>query len=410
MSTTDDIPTRSAPFDVIQQAPDNLRLALKGLGRLKYGRLSLTFPHGSQWIINGARPGPHGEAIIHDWNALRRVLSSGDIGLADAYIAGEIDTPDLTAFLSVCSVNFDAIRHLAVGRALTQWFNTLKHRLINKNSRAGSRRNILAHYDLGNSFYELWLDPSMTYSSALFAEPGASLEDAQLEKYRRIARQIGAAPGKHILEIGSGWGGFAQVAAKEFGAKVTSLTISKAQHVYANERMRKAGLAQQVEIRMQDYRDVDGAFDGVASIEMFEAVGEEYWPAYFGKIAEILKPDGKAALQIITIDDKLFHGYRKRADFIQHYIFPGGMLPSPGKLVEQTRQAGLTIHDAHMFARDYARTLRIWRERFDQAWDDVSKLEFDEPFRRLWRFYLSYCEAGFSTGRIDVGQFTLAKG
>ena len=407
MSTTDEIHEQDRIFDIRSHAPANLQLALRGLTRLKYGRLHLTLPNEKHWTIAGEQDGPVAEASIHDWRAFQRILSSGDIGLADAYIAGELDTPDLTRFLSLCSVNFDAVQRLAVGHWFTRMFNAMRHKLLKRNSKSGSRRNILAHYDLGNSFYERWLDPSITYSSAIFSNPTMSLEDAQTEKYRRIARQIGARPGAHILEIGSGWGGFAEVAAKEFGARVTSLTISDAQHTFATERIKTQNLDDLVEIRLQDYRDVQGRFDGVASIEMFEAVGEDYWPDYFGKISNILKPGGAAALQIITIDDDLFPRYRKRSDFIQHYIFPGGMLPSSRVLNEHTSRVGLQMEDAFMFGADYAETLRQWREAFDNAWEDIAPMGFDDQFRRLWRFYLAYCEAGFATGRIDVGQFTL---
>ncbi|MBB37127.1 MAG: SAM-dependent methyltransferase [Hirschia sp.] len=396
-------------MDALKQAPTSLKLVLKRVRQIKYGQLTLHLPNGRSWTLKGEKQGPAGEATFREWNAFSRILSSGDIGLAEAFMAGEVDSPDLTEFLKVCSLNFDALQNVAVGRTLTRWVNALRHRMFNRNSRNGSRKNILAHYDLGNTFYERWLDQTMTYSSALFADDSMSLEQAQLEKYRRIARQIGARPGAHILEIGCGWGGFAEVAAGEFGAHVTSLTISDAQHAYASARMERQGLSDLVDIRLQDYRDVQGRFDGVASIEMFEAVGEEYWPDYFDKIAEVLTENGRAALQIITIDDDLFAKYRKRADFIQRYVFPGGMLPSHEKLSEHTERSGLTIEDRHMFGRDYAKTLKIWAESFEAEWDKIRSEEFDERFHRLWRFYLSYCEAGFWTGRIDVGQFTLMR-
>jgi cyclopropane-fatty-acyl-phospholipid synthase len=249
----------------------------------------------------------------------------------------------------------------------------------------------------------------MTYSSALFSGPQQSLQDGQLDKYRSIARNLSLKPGDHVLEIGSGWGGFAEVAAREFGARVTSITISDAQHAYATQRMKEAGLEGQVEIVMQDYRDLTGQYDAVASIEMFEAVGEEYWPAYFQKIADVLKPGGKAALQIITIDDKYFEEYRRRRDFIQIYIFPGGMLPSPQRLKDETERAGMAFATDRMFGADYARTLDEWAARFDQAWDQIRGGKFDEQFRRLWLYYLGYCSAGFRTQRINVGQFVLTK-
>jgi cyclopropane-fatty-acyl-phospholipid synthase len=249
----------------------------------------------------------------------------------------------------------------------------------------------------------------MTYSSAIFSSPEQSLQDAQLAKYRSIARNLQLKPGDRVLEIGSGWGGFAEVAAGEFGAHVTSITISDAQHAYATKRIADAGLSDKVEIVMRDYRDVQGQFDAVASIEMFEAVGEDYWPGYFAKIAEVLKPGGRAALQIITIDDKYFEEYRRRADFIQMYIFPGGMLPSIQRLREETEGAGMAFAIDQMFGKSYARTVDEWAKRFDLAWDRIKGGKFDEQFRKLWLYYLAYCSAGFRTGRIDVGQFVLTK-
>ena len=393
--------------DIQLKIPLAMRVALKKIGKLKTGSLIFTLPGGHVWKIRGQNAGPTAEATIHDWRVFSRTMSAGDIGLADSYVAGEFETPDLAAFLTVCSLNYDSVRHLAVGDAITRFINAVRHRILKRNSKQGSRKNILAHYDLGNDFYERWLDPTMTYSSAIFTQDEQSLEDAQKEKYRRIARESGAKPGAHLLEIGCGWGGFAEIAAKEFGARVTSLTISDAQFKFAKDRMARLGLQDLVEIRHQDYRDTTGQFDGIASIEMFEAVGEEYWPTYFSKVKEVLKPGGRASLQIITIDDDLFESYRKRADFIQHHIFPGGMLPSDTALEQQTQSAGLVVDQRFMFGKDYAETLRQWLNAFDQAWSDIASVEFDERFRRLWRFYMAYCEAGFETGRIDVGQFTL---
>ncbi|HEX2561262.1 cyclopropane-fatty-acyl-phospholipid synthase family protein, partial [Phenylobacterium sp.] len=269
--------------------------------------------------------------------------------------------------------------------------------------------NIHAHYDLGNAFYSRWLDETMTYSSARYAAPGQPLSEAQRNKYRTLAQSIGLQSGQHVLEIGCGWGGFAEFAAGEVGAKVTGITISREQYDFARERLFRQGLNEKAEIRFVDYRDVDGQFDRVASIEMFEAVGEKYWPAYFGKIAQVLSPGGRAGLQIITIKDELFEGYRRRMDFIQKYIFPGGMLPSEARLARETRAAGLTWEGLSRFGLDYADTLADWRRRFDGAWDEIRPLGFDERFRRLWRFYLSYCEAGFRTGQTNVVQLSLAK-
>ncbi len=388
--------------------PASFRLAAMVMARLKKGRLDFLAPDGRTFRFEGPEPGPKGEVIIHDPSFARRVLTGGDIGFAEAFMDGQFDTADLTPVLEYFTCNFESAGKLAVGEKLTQLFNGVRH-MLRANSKKGSKRNILAHYDLGNDFYARWLDPSMTYSSALYERPDMTLEEAQQAKYAAIANQLNLKPGSRLLEIGSGWGGFAEYAARTHGANVTSVTISDAQHDYAVERIKKAGLADQVDIQMRDYRDITGQFDAVASIEMFEAVGEKYWPQYFGKIAEVLKPGGKAALQIITIDGKLFADYKSRPDFIQHYIFPGGMLPSVERLKSETERAGMTFKTARMFGLDYARTLHEWEVRFEHAWSDIRSEAFDDRFRRLWLYYLAYCQAGFRTGRVNVGHFELTK-
>jgi cyclopropane-fatty-acyl-phospholipid synthase len=277
------------------------------------------------------------------------------------------------------------------------------------NSRAGARRNIRAHYDLGNAFYARWLDAGMTYSSARFEHPGQPLAEAQHHKYATLARQIGLEARHHVLEIGCGWGAFAEFAAKEIGARVTALTISRAQHDFTAKRLFDAGLADRAQVRLQDYRDVSGSFDRVASIEMFEAVGEAYWPAYFAKIREVLEFGGRAGLQIITIRDELFRTYRVRSDFLRKYIFPGGMLPSERRLREEVERAGLEWKNIARFGQNYADTLAQWAARFEEAWDEIKGAGFDERFRRLWNFYLGYCEAGFRAQRTDVVQLSLAR-
>jgi cyclopropane-fatty-acyl-phospholipid synthase len=288
-------------------------------------------------------------------------------------------------------------------------FSTLSH-AFRGNSRRGSRKNIQAHYDLGNAFYELWLDPGMTYSAALFSSQNRSLEQAQTAKYEALARSIGLEASHSVLEIGCGWGGFAEFLGGVVGAKVKAITISKAQHDWASRRIFEQGLTERVDVSLVDYRDVVGRFDRVASIEMFEAVGEAYWPTYFQKISDLLAPGGRAGLQIITIADELFDDYRARPDFIQSYIFPGGMLPSLRSLKLETAAAGLAWTGMHRFALDYALTLRAWRERFQLAWGEINAMGFDERFRRLWLYYLGYCEAGFRTGRTDVVQLALTRG
>ncbi|HVY89846.1 MAG TPA: cyclopropane-fatty-acyl-phospholipid synthase family protein [Hyphomonadaceae bacterium] len=392
----------------LHRLPASLRIAVMLIARFKRGRLDMVLPDGRTLRFIGPEPGPQAEIIVHDLAFTRPVLSKGDIGFAEAFMDQKFDTPDLAEVLRYFNDNWEAAGKLAIGGSLARFFIGIRH-MLRANTKKGSKRNILAHYDLGNDFYAKWLDATMTYSSALFSSDDQSLQDGQVTKYRSIANNLKLKPGDHVLEIGSGWGGFAEVAAKEFGARVTSITISDAQHAYATKRIADAGLSDKVEIVMRDYRDVTGQFDAVASIEMFEAVGEEYWPGYFGKIAEVLKPGGRAALQIITIDNKYFEGYRKRADFIQHYIFPGGMLPSERRLREETERAGMSFAVDKMFGLSYARTLADWAKRFDLAWDQIKGGKFDEQFRRLWLYYLAYCEAGFRTRRIDVGQFVLTK-
>jgi cyclopropane-fatty-acyl-phospholipid synthase len=392
----------------LDRLPASLRLASLVLTRLTQGRLDITLPDGRTLRFNGSSPGPHGEIIVHDLAFTRPVFSKGDIGFAESFMDQKFDSPDLATLLEYFTVNFEDAGRLAVGGKLARFFNVLRH-MLRANTKKGSKRNILAHYDLGNDFYARWLDPTMTYSSAIYSSQDETLEDAQLAKYRSIARNLKLKPGDHVLEIGSGWGGFAEVAAREYGARVTSITISDAQHAYATKRIAAAGLADRAQIVLRDYRDVEGQFDAVASIEMFEAVGEEYWPGYFARIAQVLKPGGRAALQIITIDDSYFERYRTRADFIQHYIFPGGMLPSERRLREETAAVGLGFEVDAMFGKSYARTLAQWAKRFELAWDGIKGGKFDESFRRLWLYYLAYCEAGFRTGRIDVGQFVLTK-
>ncbi|MEM9740737.1 MAG: cyclopropane-fatty-acyl-phospholipid synthase family protein [Pseudomonadota bacterium] len=376
--------------------------------RARRGRIRFLLPDGREILFDHGEEGPSADVTVHDYDFARRALAGGDVGFAEAYMDGQWSTQDLTGVLEFFSENFEAAGQLAVGGWVIKVANRLRH-LLNRNSKSQARRNIMAHYDLGNAFYEKWLDPTMTYSSGLFTSPNTSLEQSQSAKYAGIADRIGAAPDHHILEIGCGWGGFAHYVAQHRGAHVTCLTISEAQAEYARQRVFEAGLSERVNIKLQDYRDHEGQYSGVASIEMFEAVGESYWPSYFQKIGDVLVDGGKAALQIITIRDDLFEGYRNRADFIQRYIFPGGMLPSELKLKEQFASAGLRYDGTHYFGQDYAKTLRLWSKRFNGAWGEIEELGFDKAFKRMWNFYLSYCEAGFQNGRINVGQFALTK-
>ncbi len=393
----------------LKRAPAAFRTAVKlASENWEAGAVTFELPSGRELRIAGAKPGPDARLIVRDFRFVSRVLAAGDIGFGEGFMRGEWDTPDLSALLEAFTANLDRLTRLLEGGLAARLCNAVVHGLRH-NSRAGSRRNILAHYDLGNAFYARWLDPSMTYSSARYDRPDQSLSEAQRNKYASLARQIGLAPDNHVLEIGCGWGGFAEFAAGEVGARVTGITISPAQHEFARRRLFEKGLAERADIRLVDYRDVEGHFDRVASIEMFEAVGEAYWPLYFHKIREVLSPGGRAGLQIITIRDELFARYRRRADFIQKYIFPGGMLPSERRLREETDRAGLEWREIVRFGQNYADTLAEWARRFEAAWDEIKGLGFDERFQRLWRFYLGYCEAGFRTERTNVVQLSLLK-
>lgn len=388
------------------RAPASAKAVFFALLQIKGGAIRATLPDG-RTLTFGDGEGPTPNLRIKDYAFAGRVLTNGDIGLAEGLMAGEWDSDDIPAVLTLLAGNVDRFTRLLEGGPIGKALNWLRH-LRNANTRKGSRRNILAHYDLGNRFYEAWLDRSMTYSSARFDQT-KDLEAGQIAKYRALADHLDLKPGDHVLEIGCGWGGFAEYAAKERGARVTGITISDEQLAYARARMERAGLSDRVEIIRCDYRDVQGQFDKVASIEMFEAVGEQYWPAYFNKISEVLKPGGRAGLQIITIKDDLFPKYRKRADFIQRYVFPGGMLVSIERLKEETARAGLAWRKIDAFGHSYADTLAEWAKRFGARWDDIRAMGFDERFKRLWLFYLGYCEAGFRTGRTDVVQLELAK-
>lgn len=390
-------------------APPTFRAALRIIARnWVIGSLTFVMPSGRELHISGLEPGPDARLIVHDFRFMRRALTTGDIGFAEGYMEDEWDTPDLPALLSVFAANWDRMHAVTMGNPIAWTFNRIRHALRG-NTREGARKNIHAHYDLGNAFYERWLDPTMTYSSARYERPGQPLAEAQTAKYRALAQGMGLKAGQSVLEIGCGWGGFAEFAAREVGAKVTAITISQEQLKFAQERMFRQGLNDKVDIRFVDYRDVEGQFDRVASIEMLEAVGERYWPTYFGKISDLLVPGGRAGLQIITIRDQDFEEYKSRADFIQKYIFPGGMLPSEERLKRVTDKIGLSWTAITGFGQDYADTLAEWHRSFDGAWDAIRPLGFDERFRKLWKFYLSYCEAGFRTQRTNVVQLSLAK-
>jgi cyclopropane-fatty-acyl-phospholipid synthase len=396
--------SRSANRQTTQSIPLAARTFLALLSNVKSGYLLLTLPDGRTEQFGIASDSLHADLHILDWGVFREVLKHGDIGFAESYIRGQWNTTDLKAILEIAIRNRTLLEKAIYG----SWFGSLLYRLrhrMRNNSKSGSRKNIHAHYDLGNSFYSLWLDPSMTYSSAWFSDDlKTPLTQAQSNKYRRILSSIDANSGKRILEIGCGWGGFIEEAALA-GCHVTGLTLSHEQKKFAEARLEQQGLIS--EIRFQDYRDCKEQFDGIASIEMFEAVGENHWEQYFKTISASLKPGGKACIQTIVIAEELFERYRTSTDFIQQYVFPGGMLPSKSAFKAYASRAGLRVENEFAFGADYAETLCIWYESFNRQLDEVSKLGFDEAFIRLWNFYLMYCAAGFSERNIDVVQFTL---
>ena len=372
------------------------------------GRLDFVLPDQRRFRIEGQAAGPVAELIVHNPDLFARTLRDGDVGFAEAYMDGWWDSPDLQVFLDFIQTPANAMLDTFPGAALVRAFERARH-WLRSNSKKQARKNIAHHYDLGNDFYGLWLDDSMTYSSAYFTSGQESLEKAQRAKYALLVDQMGAQPGEHVLEIGCGWGGFAEYAAAERGLRVTCLTISKEQHAYAVARMERAGLSDKVTIKLQDYRDETGVYDGIASIEMFEAVGEKYWPTYFATVRDRLKPGRNATLQIITMQDARFEVYRKSVDFIQKYIFPGGMLPSPTALRQEVERAGLTVARSVEFGESYSITLRRWFDTFNARWDEVRALGFDDRFRRMWNFYLASCAGTFRGGNCDVTQITITR-
>ena len=378
------------------------------VGKLNSGRVDFILPDGRRFRAEGSKPGPVAEVTINNPDVFARLVREGDLGFCDAYLDGWWTTPDLQAFMDFIHADNDDMYDGFPGMALVRAWEKARF-WFQSNTKRQALKNISYHYDLGNDFYSLWLDDTMTYSSALFTTSQESLEKAQIAKYASMVDQMGVKPGDHVLEIGCGWGGFAEYAAKERGLKVTGLTISKEQLDYANKRIKSKGLSDKVNLKLQDYRDETGVYDGVASIEMFEAVGEKYWPVYFDKIKQCLKPGKQATLQIITIQDARWDVYRKSVDFIQKYIFPGGMLPSPSVLRQEIHRAGLSVQHSIEFGKSYSQTLRRWFEVFNNKWDNISAMGFDDRFRRMWNFYLTSCAATFESGNCDVTQITLQK-
>lgn len=395
--------TLDTPSSVPQNIPRVLKAALRLLSAIKCGMLDIQLPDGRVLRIRGRDDGPHGQMSLQNYGFLNWALRKGDIGVAEGFVAGHWTSPDLTSFLELFCHNAHIIHERIEANRLIRFALRAQH-FLQRNTPKQARRNIAEHYDLGNAFYELWLDPSMTYSSGLWVEGVKTLAEAQDAKYKALADAAGIKAGQSVLEVGCGWGAFALYLAKNRDVHVTALTISQEQYDFAKVAVQRANLADRIDLRLQDYRDERGTYDAVVSIEMFEAVGQAYWPIFFERIATCLKPGGRAAMQVITIQEQYFPAYERGTDFIQQYVFPGGMLPTPAHLMEEGKRAGLTQINEQVFGLDYARTLRIWRTAFIAAWPQIEALRFDLRFKRLWLYYLHYCEAGFEAGNIDVRQ------
>jgi cyclopropane-fatty-acyl-phospholipid synthase len=394
------------------QGQDNLPRYFKNVfamaEAMNYGRLDVVLPDGRRFRAEGKNTGPIAEMVVHNEDVFARLIREGDLGFCDAYLDEWWSTPDLMAFMDLIHADNEAMYDGFPGQGLVRMYEQMRF-WLQSNSKKQARKNISYHYDLGNDFYGLWLDETMTYSSALYKTGQESLENAQTLKYAQMVDEMGAVSGDHVLEIGCGWGGFAEYAAKERGLKVTCLTISQEQLNYAVDRIEKAGLSEMVTFKLQDYRDEKGLYDGIASIEMFEAVGEKYWPAYFETLRDRLKPGKNATLQIITVADRRWDVYKRGVDFIQKYIFPGGMLPSPSALRAEIAKAGLTEKNSIEFGPSYAVTCKRWFETFNDKWDQIAPMGFDDRFRRMWNFYLTSCAATFDSGNCDVTQITVTK-
>lgn len=377
------------------------RLSRALFSRVHTGRFTIVTPSGLRLSHEGT-PGPEGVLVLRRWRTLRRLLFQGDIAFAEAYLDGDWESPDLPALIELAGRNMPTLSDAFDAN----WFQRLRNRWLhrmNSNTKSGSSRNIRHHYDLGNAFYRAWLDSGMSYSSAIFTSHDQSLEAAQLAKQQRVIALMQTEPGQTVLEIGCGWGGLAEQLVRSAGCSVTGVTLSPAQLDYATKRLGEADL------RLQDYRDVSGEFDRIVSVEMMEAVGESYWPIYFTTLRNRLKPGGRAVIQAITINEAQFEGYRRCTDFIQQYIFPGGMLPTITEIRRQTDRVGMKLMSTELFGASYARTLAEWRRRFHAAWPEIERMGFDARFRRMWDYYLAYCEGGFRAGTINVGLYVMEK-
>lgn len=384
------------------------RILCRWANRLAVGQLTLRFASGREARFVGETSGPTATIEFRTMRPLRRLAAGGSLGFATSYLEGEWETPDLGAVMDLAIANEARWNRMLKASPIAAFIARIRHRL-NRNSEAGSRRNIAYHYDLGNAFYGQWLDETMTYSSAIFSAPRENLADAQKAKYRRIIEELNIGKDDHVLEIGCGWGGFLEEAIRATGCRITGLTLSKEQAIFAETRLREAGFEDRADIRLEDYRDCEGTFTKIVSIEMFEAVGEENWQTYFDRVKSLLSPKGQALVQVITIAEERFAHYRSHADFIQAYIFPGGMLPSITAFEATARASELSVEDRFCFGRDYERTLLLWDKAFRENWQRIMPYGFDERFFRMWHYYLQYCAAGFRTGRLDVVQFRLAR-
>lgn len=391
----------------LNSMPWHAKVVLNLLNRLEYGQLEIETPSNEILFFYGKQDGHHAHIKIYDWTVCERALKSGDIGFCEAYIDQLWDSKDLLALLRLLLQNRRIIERVIYG----SWWGRLTYQIkhwLNRNSKAGSKKNIHAHYDIGNSFYSLWLDPSMTYSSALFKTEDETLIQAQINKYQRIIDEIGISKEDRLLEIGCGWGGMMEVATQQ-GIRIDCLTISQEQAKFAQERAERIHQTERAQILIRDYRDHADQYDGIASIEMFEAVGEQYWDTYFKTIYQCLKPGKKACIQTIVIADDLFERYREGTDFIQQYVFPGGMLPSVQAFSQAAQKAGLIVTNTYSFGQDYFKTLCLWYKKFMANLDTVKHQGFDDSFVRLWSMYLMYCAAGFAENSINVAQLTLMK-
>lgn len=391
-----------------ENLPRHFALVFSTLKSLQRGVLDLELTDGRVFRMKGPDAGKYARVIAIDDGIWARLIREGDMGFSDGYLESMWTTPDLQAFLDLVFDNFKEISYSYPGAGLLRMYERIRH-WMNRNTKEQAKKNISYHYDLGNDFYAKWLDDTMTYSSAIFKTGQESLEKAQTQKYASICDMMEMKEGDHLLEIGCGWGGFAEYAASQRGARLKCLTISREQHDFAKQRMFKSGLADKVDIVMQDYRDEQGTYDGIASIEMFEAVGKEYWPSYFNTVHNCLHSGKQATIQVITIADQLFDNYCRSVDFIQKYIFPGGMLPSPTALRSQIAKAGLTYQNSIEFGKSYSLTLRRWYDTFNENWDDISDAGFDKKFNNMWNFYLTSCASGFEYGTTDVTQVTMRR-